>query len=163
MLHGGTGTAHLRIESRSPLVETPMAAATPAPAIDPPSVILILDADAGAAQVTRAGVERAVAGASVTVVATPEAAWSSAHRRPPHVLIIDPTPAELASVWLIENIKVAYPGIHIIVLASGPTRSLRRNGHRSAVDVFLDKPVPLPILVQAVRTALRDDIRPTPG
>ena len=122
---------------------------------DSPPHILVLDGDASAAQVTRAGVERAVRGANVVVASTPEAAWASAQEFPPDILVIDPVPAELASAWLIQNIKTACPGVYIIVLASAPTRTVRRNGRGSAVDIYLEKPAPLPILVQAIRAALQ--------
>lgn len=116
--------------------------------------ILILDANASAAQVTRAGVQRAVPQASIAVEATPENAWINAQREPPDLLIIDPVPAELASAWLIQTIKATYPSSRVIVLASAPTSAIRRNGGRVAIDVYLEKPAPLSALMQAVQKVL---------
>src|SRR4051812_40683506 len=106
-------------------LESLMVAEPSKPVTDSPLHILILDANASAALVTRAGVQRVVPQASIASESTPENAWASAQTHKPDLLILDPAPAELASAWLVQNIKTAYPDIHIIVLASAPTSTLR--------------------------------------
>lgn len=116
--------------------------------------ILIMDADPGAAQVTRAGVERALPGATLDVEADADHGWHSVQRHCPDALIIDPAPHNLASAWLIQALKSVNPDAPVIVLASAPTPSLRRTLHRVGVDVYLEKPVPLSILLSELQASL---------
>ncbi len=117
--------------------------------------ILILDADAVAAQVTEAGVTRALPEATLSVVTDVDDGWQSVQAARPDALIIDPAPHNLASAWLIQAIKAENPNAPVIVLASAPTPNLRHTLCRLGVDVYLEKPVSLPVLLQALLTALR--------
>lgn len=117
--------------------------------------ILILDADAGAAQVTEAGVTRALPDATLSVVADVDNGWLSVQQAPLDALIIDPAPHNLASAWLIQAFKAENPDAPVIVLASAPTPNLARTLYRLGVDVYLEKPVSLPILLKELLASLR--------
>ena len=114
-----------------------------------PADILIVDADAAAAQVTRAIVQRAAPGAQLAVVAGLQAAYRELQRALPDVLIIDPSPHPLAGVELAAVVKRRHPDGQVIVLASAPTAALRRQMQGLGVDLYLEKPAPL--LVEDVR------------
>ncbi len=117
--------------------------------------ILILDADAIAAQVTEAGVTRALPEATLAVVTDVDDGWQSVQAARPDALIIDPAPHNLASAWLIQAFKAENPDAPVIVLASAPTPNLRRTLYRLGVDVYLEKPVSLPVLLQELLISLR--------
>ncbi|MCW5880038.1 MAG: response regulator [Anaerolineae bacterium] len=117
--------------------------------------ILILDADAVAAQVTEAGVRRALPEATRSGVSDVVAGGLSGEGGRPDALIIDPAPHNLASAWLIQAFKAENPDALVIVLASAPTPNLQRTLNRLGVDVYLEKPVSLPILLQALLASLR--------
>lgn len=119
-----------------------------------PPHVLVLDADASAAQVTRAGVARVLPDATLAVEANAEKGWQSAQAHWPDVLIIDPAPHNMASAWFIQAFKSAQPNGVVIVLASAPTPTLRRTMHRLGVDVYLEKPVTLRVLQHEVKAAL---------
>lgn len=121
--------------------------------------ILIVDSDLSAAQVTWAGVKRAVPDASLAIEPTPERALLSLQHRRPDVLIIDPPCHTMATDRLIRELKEASPETPVIVLASAPSVSLQRDMRRLGVDVYLQKPSPLAPMLDALRSAL--EIRPT--
>ena len=110
--------------------------------------ILIVDPDASAAQVTDAIVRRVTPDATVTVAPDPERGWLSLMRHQPDVLIIDPAPYNPAGGRLVELVKERFPASCVIVLASAPTAPLRRRMLLLGVDAYLEKPVPLPLLVE---------------
>ena len=83
--------------------------------------VLIQDADAAAAQITGAFVQRRVAEATVAYAFTPEQAWQSASRQPPDLLIVDPAPDRPATTWLIQSVRQHAPWCRVLVLASTPT------------------------------------------
>lgn len=117
-----------------------------------PAQIVIIDADAAAAQVTRAIVERAAPGAELAVVPDLRAAYHELQREPPDVLIIDPAPHPLAGVQLAATVKRRSPRGQVVVLASAPTAALRRQMQAVGVDLYLEKPAPL--LVEELRRLL---------
>lgn len=119
-----------------------------------PPHILIIDSDASAAQITRAGVERIVPEATLAVEPDPEQGWLSVQRHCPDVMIIDPPQHPLTAGRLIQHLKLICPAAQVIVLASEPTPALRRTLQRSGADAYLAKPVPLAILMQAVHQAI---------
>jgi DNA-binding NarL/FixJ family response regulator len=118
-----------------------------------PAQILIVDADAAAAQVTRAIVERAAPAARLAVAPDLRAAYRELQRELPDVLIIDPSPHPLAGVELVAAVKRRTPHGQVIVLASVPTAGLRRQMQGLGVDLYLEKPAPL--LVDEVRRLLQ--------
>ena len=129
-----------------------------------PRHVLIVDADAGAAQATRARIERLLPGTTIAVEASPEAGWLSVQRHPPDVLVIDPSPRCLDAMLLIQLLKEAQPTSRVIVLASQPTPSLRCALQRIGVDAHLDKGAALPVLLDhlhaALHGALSSDLQP---
>src|SRR5689334_3509661 len=96
--------------------------------------ILIVDADSGAAQATRALVARIAANATLAVEATPERGRMSLRRDLADVLIIDPSPDQLAAAELIRQLKTAHPAACVIVLAAPATAALRQGIGGMAVD-----------------------------
>ncbi|MFN8481993.1 MAG: response regulator [Anaerolineae bacterium] len=116
--------------------------------------ILILDADATSAQVTRAGLERALPGVTLAVETNPECGWLSMKHHRPDVLIIDPAPYGLASAWLIQALKGQCVHACVIVLASARTPGLRRDLQRLRVDAYVEKPASLAEIIAIVNAAL---------
>jgi len=110
-----------------------------------PAHILIVDADAAAAQVTRAIVQRAAPDAQLTVVPDLREAYRELKHEPPDVLIIDPSPHPLAGVELAAAVKRRRAEGQVIVLASRPTAALSRQMRNLGVDLYLEKPAPLPV------------------
>lgn len=117
--------------------------------------ILIVDADRSAAQVTRAAVARSLPAATVTVTTDPAHAWARSQPEPLDVLIIDPPPRRPAGTQLIRQVQAIWPDVLVIVLASAPTPALRRDLRAIAVDVYLEKPALLPVVLAALHTALQ--------
>lgn len=116
--------------------------------------ILILDADATSAQVTRAGLERALPGVTLAVETNPECGWISMKHHRPDVLIIDPAPYGLASAWLIQALKGQCVHACVIILASARTPGLRRDLRRLNVDAYIEKPASLSEIIAIVNAAL---------
>lgn len=108
-----------------------------------PLHILIVDQDIGAAQVTRAIVERAAPDARLTLELDSEQARRNLAELQPDVVIIDPSPALLAGTQMIAAAKGADHAAQVIVLASAPSASLRRKMHDLGVDMYHEKPSPL--------------------
>jgi DNA-binding NarL/FixJ family response regulator len=106
--------------------------------------VLIVDADASAAEVTRACAERALPGAAVTVEPSPHQGWLSLQGANVTMLIIDPAPYTPAAAQLIRFIHKEFPTARVIVLASAPNMALRRNMQLLGVDAYLEKPVAMP-------------------
>lgn len=124
--------------------------------------ILIIDPDVSAARITRAGVERAVPGATLVVEPNPEQGWFSIQRLRPDVVIIDPPSLSLVTERLIQSLKETYPETQVIVLASSPTPAQRRNLQRIGADIYLAKPAPLVTLIEAVHRAIEASRRHRP-
>ncbi len=116
--------------------------------------ILILDADATSAQVTRAGLERALPGVTLAVETDPECGWLSMKQHRPDIFIIDPAPYGLASAWLIQALKGQCVHAYVIVLASARTPGLMRDLRRLGVDAYLEKPTSLSEIIAKVHAAL---------
>jgi DNA-binding NarL/FixJ family response regulator len=116
--------------------------------------ILIIDADTGAAQTTRALVARVAANATVTMEATPERGRISLQQHLADVLIIDPSPLHLAATQLIQWLKTEHPTACVIVLASTSTSILRQRMKELGVDQYQDKHQPPKALTQQLRGAL---------
>jgi DNA-binding NarL/FixJ family response regulator len=108
-----------------------------------PLHILIVDQDIGAAQVTRAIVERAAPDARLTLEPDSEQARRNLPTLQPDVVIIDPSPAMLAGTQMIEAAKGAAHTAQVIVLASAPSAGLRRKMRDLGVDMYHEKPSPL--------------------
>lgn len=120
-----------------------------------PLHILIVDADRTAAQVTRAAVARSLPAATVTVTTDPAHPWVRTPPEPLDVLIIDPPRRPPAGTQLIRRAQALWPGVLVIVLASAPTPALRRDLRALAVDMYLEKPALLPVVLTALHTALQ--------
>jgi DNA-binding NarL/FixJ family response regulator len=116
--------------------------------------ILIIDADASAAYITRMGVQRIAPEATCLIEQSTARDLSELGIRP-DVVIVDPPHHTLAGSRLIQNLKQAYPEAHVIVLASAPTPILRRDMHLLGVEAYLEKPAPLAELAVALRTSLQ--------
>lgn len=114
--------------------------------------ILIIDADADIARITAAGLTREF-DATTVIETDAEQAWLRIQQHPPHVVVIDPVPTSPSSRLLIQAIRVYYPAICIIVLASAATPTLRQTMQQLGVDVYLEKPLLLTsALAQITRT-----------
>ncbi|MFN8496469.1 MAG: response regulator [Anaerolineae bacterium] len=118
------------------------------------SHVLIVDADSSAARVTQAGVGRVVPDATLAVVGSTREAWQSAQRHHPDVLIIDPSPDPFGCARLIGLLREQHVPVRIIVLASRSSPALRRDLERLGVTDYINKPAPLPQLLQKVQSAL---------
>jgi DNA-binding NarL/FixJ family response regulator len=117
--------------------------------------ILIIDADPSAAHTTRALVARIAPEATVTLEATPERGWVSMRQRPAEVLIIDPSPHELAAAELIQWLRTERPAAGVVVLASNSPSALRQKMGELGVDLYQDKHQPPAELIQQLRGALQ--------
>jgi DNA-binding NarL/FixJ family response regulator len=115
--------------------------------------ILIIEPDTSAAQITRAGVKRALPEATLVVEPTPERGRLSIQDRCPDLLIIDPPVHSLTTGRLIHDLKQACPEAQVIVLASAPTPTLRRQLQRLGADAYLAKPVTMPALMETIQRA----------
>lgn len=116
--------------------------------------ILIIDADAAAAQVTRARIARIVPGATFAVERDPERGWLSAQQHKPDIVLIDPARHRLHCGLLLQLIKEAHPATGVIVLDSAPTPAFRRSMHQLGVDLYLDKASSLVFLGDGLRNTL---------
>lgn len=92
--------------------------------------------------------------ATLDLVATPERGWLSARRYRPDVLIIDPSRDRSEGFGLIRLCQQLQPVPQIVVLASAPTPILRRQAQQFGVQVYLEKPAPLALLVERLRGVL---------
>jgi DNA-binding response OmpR family regulator len=117
--------------------------------------ILIVDGDASAAEVTKAGIRRALPDASLAVAANPDQGWECVQERRPDVLIVDPSPHCLGSAWMVRALKREAPEARVIVLTSAALPYLDRLMRQIGVDVHLNKPVALVRLIDEVRGVLR--------
>jgi DNA-binding response OmpR family regulator len=124
--------------------------------------ILIIDADLGAAQVTRAVVARTLPDATVAMAPTVERALLSMQEQRPDALIIDPAPQIRDGTRLIEQFKAARPDAPVIVVASMPTPALRRTMAGLGVDTYLEKPALLPLLRNQLQALLHNDAPAAP-
>jgi DNA-binding NarL/FixJ family response regulator len=118
------------------------------------SHILIIDADPGAAQTTRALMARIAADATLTVEATPERGRMSLLQHLADVLIIDPSPYHLAAAQLIRWLKTEHPAACVMVLASTSTSALRQRMEELGVEVYVEKHQPPTVLTQQLRSVL---------
>jgi DNA-binding NarL/FixJ family response regulator len=121
------------------------------------SHMLIVDSDTIAAEVTRAIVSRAVPEATVAIAPVAADGALNMHGNFPDVLIIDPSPHAVHGTQLIGQLKAARADARVIVIASTPTPALRRRVAELRVDAYLEKPVLLSLLMDQLRTLLRND------
>ena len=105
--------------------------------------ILIIDADASAAQVTRSLVLRVNPSATWSIETTAERGSRSVDAHPPDVLIIDPNPNDLEATRLMQHVRSDCPDTRIIVLSSSTTPTLRRHMYELGADLFFEKPLSL--------------------
>ena len=122
--------------------------------------VLIVDADASAAEVTGAIVRHITPSATIDIAATPELGWFSVRRRTPDVLIIDPSPDRTAGFVLVRLCQQLQPPPQIVVLASAPTPILRSQAHQLGVHMYLEKPAALAQLVEQLRAVLDRPLEP---
>lgn len=116
--------------------------------------ILLVDADASAAHVTGAIVQRNAPQATVRIEPNIRSGWASVQQSPPDVLIVDPAPYGQSGLQLIQDCKELRPTMRVIVLASAPTPTLRGRVQRLGVDLYLEKPAPLALLSDTLKAAL---------
>jgi DNA-binding NarL/FixJ family response regulator len=126
--------------------------------------VLIVDADASAAEVTGAIVRHITPAATIEIAATPERGWFSVRRRMPDVLIIDPSPDRTEGFVLVRLCQQLQPPPQIVVLTSAPTPILRSQARQLGVHIYLEKPAALAQLVEQLRAVLdRPQERPAPS
>jgi CheY-like chemotaxis protein len=116
--------------------------------------ILVVDADASAAQVTGAVVTQVAPRAHITVAPSLIEGLQRMRHERPDVLLIDPARQGRTVARAIQDIKDIHRGMYIIVLASIPTPTLRRSMQQLGVDVYLEKPVLLPLFIKEMSAAL---------
>lgn len=120
-----------------------------------PPHILIIDADASAAQVTRSLVLRVNPSATWSIEPTAERGSRSADAHPPDVLIIDPNPIDMEATRLMQHVRSDCPDARIIVLSSSTTPTLRRYMYEIGADLFFEKPSAPAGLFAGLRMALQ--------
>lgn len=116
--------------------------------------ILLLDADPNASMVTCAFIRRLAPSATIACERTAQAAWLQFQRIRPHLLVIDPSPFGPEGLLLIQLLRQQHPDCRVVVLASMPTPALRRKLADLAIDAYLEKPAPLPLLDDQLRALL---------
>lgn len=119
--------------------------------------ILIIDADASAAQATAAVMTRVVPDATLDIELTPERGLLNMQRHRPDILVVDLSLHSLTGVRLIVRFKEECPQGSVIVVASAPTPALRRSMQELDVDMYLEKPAPLARCIPELRAALHGD------
>ncbi len=112
----------------------------------PPS-IMIIDPDFGSAQTTQAGILRGLPSVTTTIATQVDRSWPTSTDLRPDVVILDPSPYSLSGMRLIQRLHEFSPRIAIVVLASTPTPALRQIARELEVEVYLEKPTPLPTLL----------------
>jgi DNA-binding response OmpR family regulator len=117
--------------------------------------ILVVEADAAAAQVTSAILTRALPHAQVLIAADGAAARGSMAAQPPDVVIVDPVGQRPEQIGLVQQVQLAQPGAQIIVLTSAPTPALRREMADLGVAAYLEKPALLAGQIAQVLAAMR--------
>ncbi|HEY0603591.1 MAG TPA: hypothetical protein VGD58_11805 [Herpetosiphonaceae bacterium] len=121
--------------------------------------VLIIDADSGAAATTCAVVQRRIPNASIVCEATPERGWSSAQHTPPDLLLIDPAPYPSTGSLLIQLCHEWWPDIRVLVLASAPVSSVRRQHFQA--DAYLEKPASPARVLEAIVDLLQKSEPPS--
>jgi DNA-binding NarL/FixJ family response regulator len=119
--------------------------------------ILIVDPEASAARVTCAGIRRALPEARCHVEIDLERATRQLRLNPPDVLIVDPPQRSLSAIHLVAALKRHAPAAKVIILASARIPELRRELEWLGIDAWIEKPVPLPLLIGAVAAVLPSD------
>jgi DNA-binding NarL/FixJ family response regulator len=122
--------------------------------------VLIVDADASAAQVTRAFVQRIAPEATIVVEQTPERARKALELSQPEVLIIDPIHHSPTSYRLIHQLRQKSPAARVVVLASKPTPTLRVTMQALHVDAYLEKTAALPLLMSSLQVVFEREAVP---
>jgi DNA-binding NarL/FixJ family response regulator len=116
--------------------------------------ILIIDADPGAAQTTRALVARVTANATLAVEATLERGQISLQQDMADVLIIDPAPHDLAAAQFIAWLKTNHPAVRVIVLASTVPWAVRHQIEALRIAQYLEKHTAPTLLIEQLHSAL---------
>lgn len=119
-----------------------------------PLHILIVDPDKSAAEVTSAVIQRLAPDAALAITRSLDDAAAQITRRPPDVLIIDPSPYRLAGTQMLQQIRRDHPSLRMIVVASAPSSALRAKMHNLGVDGYLEKPVLLEQVAQELNGVL---------
>jgi DNA-binding NarL/FixJ family response regulator len=107
-------------------------------------------------------VARIFSEATLSVEPTPERGRTSLQQRLADVLIIDPSPHELATVRLIEWLKSAHPETYVIVLSSDTTPALRRRFQALPIDLYQEKTGSPIALAHQLRGILHKLTQPLP-
>jgi len=116
--------------------------------------ILIIDADAGAAQTTRALVARVTANATLAVEATLERGRVCLQHHMVDALIIDPAPHDLAATRLIAWVTTEHPAVRVIVLASTVPWAVRHQIKALGIAGYLEKHTDPKLLIERLQSAL---------
>jgi two-component system, OmpR family, response regulator len=118
--------------------------------------ILIVDSDPPAALTTQHGLQRLLGPeATVLIAPSPGAAWLRCMRQRVDLLIVDPTPQNLAAMALIKAVRGDQPQTAIMVLAAYDTPGLRHQMKTFSIRHYQAKPILVSELAAAVRVAVR--------
>ncbi|WP_025745997.1 hypothetical protein [Kallotenue papyrolyticum] len=83
-----------------------------------PTSIIVVDSDAGAAQITKAILRQVAPEAQCQIVPDPVRAWLLLRRRPAELIIIDPARYPQVARRMIELVRTAYPSVQLILLSA---------------------------------------------
>jgi len=118
--------------------------------------ILIVDSDAPTALTTQHGLQRLLGPeASVRIAPSPGAAWLHCMRQRVDLLIVDPTPQNLAALALIKVVREDQPQTAIRLLAAYDTPGLCHQMEAFSIRHYQAKPIMVSDLAAAVRVAVR--------
>ncbi len=124
--------------------------------------ILIIDADASAAQTTLALVARVTANATLAVEANLEHGRVSLQQHTVDALIIDPAPHDLAAARLIAWVTMEHPAVRVIVLASTVPWAVRRQIAALRIARYLEKHTGPTLLIEQLHSALDPIVHAVP-
>ena len=118
--------------------------------------ILIVDSDPPAALTTQHGLQRLLGPEAIVRIApSPGAAWLHCVRQRVDLLIVDPTPQNLAATALLKAVREDQPQTAIMVLAAYDTPGLRHQMEALSIRHYQAKPIMVSDLAAAVRVAVR--------
>ncbi|NJM08032.1 response regulator transcription factor [Candidatus Gracilibacteria bacterium] len=119
--------------------------------------IQIVDKDRTAAQITRRGIACALGSAAdVRVALSANDAWLACTRGDVDLLIVDPTPNDVAALGLIRALRHYRNPVQLLVLTAYDTPGLRSAMRRFGVKSYAAKPIELRDLLPSIRHQLQE-------
>jgi two-component system OmpR family response regulator len=126
--------------------------------------IHIYDEDPAAALITQRGLQALIGTqVSVQVDSSPDAAWLACANLAVDLLIVDPSPRNIAANALVRAVRAYRPQIPVLVLTAYDSPGLRTRMRNLGVDHYVAKPVDLNDLMPVVHDALHLDERSEPA